>query len=133
MTEGCWKFSTVAYRGRIDCHFGNPISLVFCLTYGGDDGARTRDLCRDSLPVSGFTTTYNDIESRPSLSKSPMIMRFVGRVVGTPFTNSFHKIFSFSSLYSYHGRRTSFHFQNAAGGENMLQLQPEPSPTPPGQ
>jgi integrase len=26
--------------------------------YGGDDGARTRDLCRDSLPFIDFSTTY---------------------------------------------------------------------------
>jgi hypothetical protein len=25
---------------------------------GGDDGTRTRDLCRDSGPLRGFTTTY---------------------------------------------------------------------------
>jgi hypothetical protein len=28
---------------------------------GGDDGARTRDLCRDSLAVSGFSTTYKPV------------------------------------------------------------------------
>ena len=27
---------------------------------GGDDGTRTRDLCRDSLAGIGFTTTYNN-------------------------------------------------------------------------
>jgi hypothetical protein len=26
--------------------------------YGGDDETRTRDLCRDSGPMIGFTTTY---------------------------------------------------------------------------
>jgi len=25
---------------------------------GGDDETRTRDLCRDSGPLKGFTTTY---------------------------------------------------------------------------
>jgi hypothetical protein len=29
--------------------------------YGGDDGARTRDLCRDSLAFSGFSTTYKPV------------------------------------------------------------------------
>jgi hypothetical protein len=28
------------------------------LESGGDDGARTRDLCRDRLAVLGFSTTY---------------------------------------------------------------------------
>jgi len=27
---------------------------------GGDDETRTRDLCRDSIAVFGFTTTYDD-------------------------------------------------------------------------
>jgi hypothetical protein len=28
------------------------INHLFSLVYGGDDGARTRDLCRDSEPVT---------------------------------------------------------------------------------
>ena len=47
MTELLWKLSTVPYRERIDCHLRIAINRLFSLVYGGDDGARTRDLCRD--------------------------------------------------------------------------------------
>ena len=43
----------------LDCHFGvSPQTLYFPRFSGGDDGARTRDLCRDSLALIGFSTTY---------------------------------------------------------------------------
>ena len=35
--------------------------LILYGFYGGDDGARTRDLCRDSLLVLGFSTTYKPV------------------------------------------------------------------------
>jgi hypothetical protein len=38
----------------VTCH--KPV--IPCGFYGGDDGARTRDLCRDSLLVLGLSTTY---------------------------------------------------------------------------
>jgi len=31
---------------------------------GGDDGTRTRGLCRDSPALLGFTTTYTNREGR---------------------------------------------------------------------
>jgi hypothetical protein len=53
-------FSTLASTLFRDCHFGLlPQTLDFLRFSGGDDGARTRDLCRDSLPGSRFSTTYN--------------------------------------------------------------------------
>jgi len=43
--------STLASTLFRDCHFGLlPQTLDFLGLYGGDDGARTRDLCRDSYP-----------------------------------------------------------------------------------
>jgi len=48
--SGIWKVSL----------FVPTDSKVFRIN-GGDDGARTRDLCRDSLPVSGFSTTYKPV------------------------------------------------------------------------
>ena len=45
-------FSTLASTLFRDCHFGLlPQTLYFLRFSGGDDGARTRDLCRDSLAV----------------------------------------------------------------------------------
>jgi hypothetical protein len=52
-------FSFGAYR---------PLTSLICRTLrlqvleknGGDDGTRTRGLCRDSLARIGFTTTYNN-------------------------------------------------------------------------
>jgi hypothetical protein len=42
-------FSTLASTLFRDCHFGLlPQTLYFLRFSGGDDGARTRDLCRDS-------------------------------------------------------------------------------------
>jgi hypothetical protein len=42
------SFSTVAYRSRgFICQMRSAISCLFLIAYGGDDGARTRDLCRD--------------------------------------------------------------------------------------
>ena len=41
--------STLASTLKLDCHFGLPHKTrVITGFYGGDDGARTRDLCRDS-------------------------------------------------------------------------------------
>ena len=41
-------FSTLASTLFRDCHFGLlPQTLDFLRFSGGDDGARTRDLCRD--------------------------------------------------------------------------------------
>jgi len=41
--------STLASTFILDCHFGLvPQALVSLRLSGGDDGARTRDLCRDS-------------------------------------------------------------------------------------
>ena len=34
-------------RTRIHCHLRLPYEAKFFALYGGDDGARTRDLCRD--------------------------------------------------------------------------------------
>jgi hypothetical protein len=34
-------------RTRIACHLRLPYEANFFALYGGDDGARTRDLCRD--------------------------------------------------------------------------------------
>ena len=40
--------STLASTLILDCHLGlSPKNLVNTGFYGGDDGARTRDLCRD--------------------------------------------------------------------------------------
>ena len=46
-------FRTVAYRGSDAVILGVAINLVFLGVYGGDDGARTRDLCRDRAQESG--------------------------------------------------------------------------------
>jgi hypothetical protein len=44
-------FSTLASTLFRDCHFGLvPQTLDSFGFSGGDDGARTRDLCRDSEP-----------------------------------------------------------------------------------
>jgi len=41
--------STLASTLILDCHLGlSPKTRVAIRVYGGDDGARTRDLCRDS-------------------------------------------------------------------------------------
>ena len=43
--------STLASTLIRDCHFGLlPQTFDFLGFSGGDDGARTRDLCRDSEP-----------------------------------------------------------------------------------
>jgi hypothetical protein len=43
--------STLASTLILDCHLGlSPQTLYFLRFSGGDDGARTRDLCRDSEP-----------------------------------------------------------------------------------
>ncbi len=40
--------STLASTLNVDCHLGLlPQNLAFLRFSGGDDGARTRDLCRD--------------------------------------------------------------------------------------
>ena len=40
--------STLASTLILDCHLGlSPQTLYFLRFSGGDDGARTRDLCRD--------------------------------------------------------------------------------------
>ena len=40
--------STLASTLNFDCHFGvSPQTFAFFRFSGGDDGARTRDLCRD--------------------------------------------------------------------------------------
>ncbi len=52
---------------------------------GGDDETRTRDLCRDSGPLKGFTTTYKTAgtaRGRLSCSKSHKTPHCVGWVVG---------------------------------------------------
>src|ERR1700722_20906386 len=52
---------------------------------GGDDETRTRDLCRDSGPLIGFTTTYKTAgtaKGRLSRSESYKTLRAVGWVVG---------------------------------------------------
>jgi hypothetical protein len=52
---------------------------------GGDDETRTRDLCRDSGPLKGFTTTYKTAgtaKGRLSCSKSHKTPHCVGWVVG---------------------------------------------------
>ena len=52
---------------------------------GGDDETRTRDLCRDSGPLRGFTTTYKTAgtaKGRLSRSKSYKTLRAVGWIVG---------------------------------------------------
>jgi hypothetical protein len=52
---------------------------------GGDDETRTRDLCRDSGPVIGFTITYKTAgtaKGRPSRSKPHKALHPVGWVVG---------------------------------------------------
>ena len=55
-------FSTLASTLFRDFHFGLlPPTLDFLEFSGGDDGARTRDLCRDRLAVSGFSTTYKPV------------------------------------------------------------------------
>ena len=44
-------FSTLASTLFRDCHFGLLPQTQHSLEFsGGDDGARTRDLCRDSEP-----------------------------------------------------------------------------------
>ena len=52
---------------------------------GGDVETRTRDLCRDSGPLIGFTATYKTAgtaKGRLSLSKSHKTPHPVGWVVG---------------------------------------------------
>ncbi len=49
------------YRTRICLSLRSPYASKSFRMYGGDDGARTRDLCRDSLPVLGFSTTYKPV------------------------------------------------------------------------
>jgi len=85
------------YWTRISCHFRSPFDSKSFRIYGGDDGARTRDLCRDSLARTGFTTTYKTREERPDIRKSPWVSIPVGWVVGW-------KIRSASSLYFAMGR-----------------------------
>jgi hypothetical protein len=46
------------YRTRICLSLRSHIFRKCFGMYGGDDGARTRDLCRDSLALIGFSTTY---------------------------------------------------------------------------
>jgi len=48
------------YWTRIYLSLEVPYEAKFFALYGGDDGARTRDLCRDSAEPIGFSTTYND-------------------------------------------------------------------------
>jgi hypothetical protein len=44
-----WVFSTLAGTLNRDFHFDlSPLTLCHLECSGGDDGARTRDLCRDS-------------------------------------------------------------------------------------
>jgi hypothetical protein len=55
---------------------------------GGDDGTRTRGLCRDSGPLIGFITTYKTAgtaKGRLSGSKSYKTLRAVGWIVGWEF------------------------------------------------
>ena len=52
---------------------------------GGDDGTRTRGLCRDSTARIGFTTTYKTAgtaKRRVSRSISQKTFRAVGWIVG---------------------------------------------------
>jgi hypothetical protein len=58
---------------------------------GGDDGTRTRGLCRDSGPLKGFTTTYKTAgtaKGRLSRSKSHKTPHSVGSVVGWKISGS---------------------------------------------
>jgi hypothetical protein len=66
------------------CTLANEaINNVDSVVYGGDDGARTRDLCRDSPPLSGFSTTYNYREGYPSTRKITQDRAFCGTDCGT--------------------------------------------------
>ena len=50
--------------------------------YGGDDETRTRDLCRDSQGLLGFTTTYKTCGDCQTTRKSYKTSHSVGWVVG---------------------------------------------------
>ena len=49
------------WNGIVGCGLSHsvPYEAKSFALYGGDDGARTRDLCRDSLQPYGISTTYN--------------------------------------------------------------------------
>ena len=53
---------TSTQRGGVK-DMDNATNIIFSSVYGGDDGARTRDLCRDRLAVLGFSTTYKPVEN----------------------------------------------------------------------
>ena len=68
-------------RTRISLSLEVPYEAKYFALYGGDDGARTRDLCRDSLPGSRFTTTYNTARATQILVKSSKTEQNVDRIV----------------------------------------------------
>ncbi len=65
-------FSTLASTLFRDCHFGLvPQTLDSFGFSGGDDGARTRDLCRDSEPSNGNLLESGGTDGHPKRPEEP--------------------------------------------------------------
>ena len=70
------------YRGILVVTLVYAVNLCFYLVYGGDDGARTRDLCRDTRCPDRFFNDLQTREERRNHHKSGKKQVFVGWVVG---------------------------------------------------
>jgi hypothetical protein len=66
-------------------HAGKPNFPQVFEKNGGDDGTRTRGLCRDSAAGIGFTTTYKTRGDCQTQRKSYKTYQIVGWVVGWKF------------------------------------------------
>jgi hypothetical protein len=71
------------YRKVLSVTLMYAVNPTFNWVYGGDDGARTRDLCRDSLALLGFSTTYRLVrDAEITLSRVRNSFLWVGLWVG---------------------------------------------------
>jgi hypothetical protein len=60
-----------------------PYKLKSFALYGGDDGARTRDLCRDSAGLIGFTMHYRLVRNAEIITgRVRSVFLWVGLWVG---------------------------------------------------
>ena len=72
----------VVHDARKAAASGEAHQQVELKVNGGDDGTRTRGLCRDSVALIGSTTTYNNAGTAKNTRKSHKTSSFVGWVVG---------------------------------------------------
>ena len=80
------------YWTRISCHFRSPFDSKLFRIYGGDDGARTRDLCRDR---SRKLLNLNNFMSADGKIEHPRARINTGEIAQPPFRlPTKHPVFS---------------------------------------